>query len=249
MAENKQINDFKPLLARQCFTKAKPHFSEAGLTNTLDQLGILRPSMAATITKILKSRNYIDIKKGTITTTDLGIDVSDFLVESEFNFVDIQFTAHLEEDLDAVSKGEKTKLEVLQEFWKTLKEGIERGQKVKKKREVMAGFKCPKCDGYLLLKHSSFGKFYSCQNYKKDGGCDYKADVGEDGSPLEKKAKEKILVEHKCPKCKKQMVQRESKYGIFFGCQAYPKCDGMRNSEGDEVVKKKKSWKKKNDQN
>ena len=242
----KTINEFPPLLAKQCFTKSKPRFNDVSLCGILDKLTILRPSMAnGQINKTLETRNYITTEKGVITVTDLGIDVVDFLVESEFNFIDIDFTAKMEEDLDSISEGKKGRVEILNAFWESLKKGIEKGQEIKNKKQ-QTDFECPKCSAKLMLKSSRFGKFFSCSNYSnKEKKCEYKADVGEDGTPKEKEKKEVVLSEFKCPACKGIMVIRKSKYGEFSGCQKFPKCRGMRTSEGEEIKPKKKTYKKK----
>lgn len=243
--KQKIINDFSPLKAVQKFTKSPNRFSDTSICGQLDLLSILRPSMAnGQITDILKRRNYITIEKGAITVTDLGINVVDFLIESEFNFIDVEFTAHMEESLDEIAKGKKERVEVLTEFWESLKKGIEKGKQIREKNQ-QTNFDCPKCSAKLLLKNSKFGKFFSCSNYSnKENKCDYKADYGEDGKPKEKEKKEIVFSKFKCPICKEKMIIRKSRYGKFNGCSKFPVCDGLRDIEGEEIKPKKKTYKK-----
>lgn len=244
--ETKAINDFPALLAKQCFTKPPSRFTDTSICTKLDQLAILRPSMAGgQITGLLKSRNYIDIKKGSITVTDLGIKVVDFLVESNFNFIDPEFTANLEADLDEISNGNKDKLELLTDFWTSLKEGIEKAKQVKDKKQE-TDYKCPKCGANLVMKFSSFGAFFSCSNYSnKEKKCEYKANVGEYGEPIEKEKKKLEYAQFKCSKCNSKVVKRISKYGEFWACSSYPKCKAIFDDNGNLIVKKKKKWSKK----
>jgi len=249
MDKNKIINDFSPLLAKQCFTKNHSRFSDTSICGRLDDLEILRPSMAnGIITKILVARNYIDINKGYITVTKLGMDVSNFLVESEFNFIDFQFTANMELELDKISNGDSSKLELLESFWASLQEGIEKGKAIKDKKQETK-YTCPLCGSPVLLKHSIYGSFFSCSKYsKKEDGCKYKANVDEDGNLKEKEIVEKEYADFKCNQCGSKMIKRKSKYGEFMGCSKFPTCKATADLNGtfkDPKKKKFKSYKKK----
>lgn len=247
MAENKTINDFSPLVATQKFTKPPSRFNDVSLHGALDKLAILRPSMAnGQITKLLTARNYIKTTKGTITVTDMGIRVVDFLIESGFDFIDTKFTAKMEEELDSIANGEKTKTQLLKTFYDSLLHGLEKAKTLKSDNEKTE-YSCPLCKEPLLLKHSLYGKFFTCSARKsKTEGCQYKATVGDDGQPVEKKKVELIVAPFKCPKCKGDIVQRTSKYGSFWACGSFPKCKVICDDDGNEIIKKpKKKWYKK----
>ena len=249
MATAKQINDFSPLLAKQCFTKPSPRYSDTSIATALDKLGILRPSMAASIAPTLLNRNYITIKKGVIEVTDLGIRVVDFLVDSGFEFMNTHFTAALETDLDAIANGEKDKVQLLEKFWSSLKVGIEKGNQIKKDKQKTEHI-CPKCQGILLLKYSKFGKFLSCENYKKDGGCQYKAKIDEQGNPIEAMAKPELQESDKaCHSCGEKFVIRTSKKGnLYLSCRNWNKnksCAGFYDMAGKKMTFTKKKYYKK----
>ena len=217
-------------------TKPPSRFSEASFIKELEKMGIGRPSTYATIPKTLKARNYISVGKGkSITTTDLGIRVSDFLIKADFCFIDLKFTSSMEDKLDGISNGKTAKLDVLDQFWTRLKKDIDKANGLKKQINL-TDYDCPKCKAKLSQKHSKFGKFYGCSAYPK---CKYTAKIGEDGKPVEKEKKEIVYSEHKCPKCKSKLIERKSKYGKFYGCSTYPKCKGMRDAEGDPIKSKK----------
>lgn len=227
-------------------TQPPSRYTESSFIKKMKDLGIGRPSTYNSIITTLKQRGYIEESKKSLCATDMGIAVSDFLIASNFCFIDLMFTANMEGDLDEIASGVKDKLAILKTFWKRLKEDIDNAKNVKNDKQH-TGLKCPKCNGELLEKFSKFGKFFACERYNdKNNKCSYTASVGDDGKPVEKKAKEIIYSEYECPVCKSKMVEREGKYGKFYGCSKYgsTKCNGMRDSEGNTVEYKKKQYKK-----
>ena len=178
----------------------------------------------------------------------------DFLIAANVCFVDIKFTSDMEELLDQIQEKTIDKLKVLQDFWDRLKCDIENGKKIKQDQQV-TDFKCPKCGGCLLLKHSKFGPFFICSHMnrltkkQKDEGmkpeCDYIANVGETGEPIEKTAKKVVYLDFRCSKCKSKMVERNSKYGVFAGCSSFPACRMIADLEGNFKEPSKKKGRKK----
>ena len=247
----KKINTHPGLLAEQKFTTPLPRYGTATLASLLEKKQLVRPSTFASSLKTLKDRGYMVSEKKSYKPTDLGIRVVDFLVEANMCFVSGEFTARMEEYLDEVADGKKNRVEVLSEFWNTLKSDIENGNRVRDARHV-TDYKCPKCGANLLLKHSQYGSFFSCANYKKkskkdkkDSGCDYKANVGKDGEPVEKVVKEKIYADFDCHKCGSRMIKRQSRFGEFVGCEKYPSCQETADLDGNfKDSSKKKKWKK-----
>lgn len=229
----------------QKWTSPPPRYSDASLQKQCDLAQIARPATFASFLKTLEGRGYIKRVKKSFEATDLGIRVVDFLMAAHMCFVDLEFTADMERLLDEVAGGEKAKLEVLTKFWDTLKENIEYGKSIKDEHSKTT-HKCPKCDGFLKLKHSNFGAFYSCENYKKKDGCTYVAKVGENGEPIEKVVKEKEYASFVCNLCGEQMIKRSSKFGEFYGCSKYPSCRVTAALDGTfkDSTKKKPSFKK-----
>ena len=232
------------LKKEQKFTTPPPRYSEGSITKTCEKLQIGRPSTYAQCIQTLIDRRYVQLNKKSLHATDLGIGVIDFLKTSDFCFVDIDFTAQMEGMLDDIANGDKDKTEVLTEFWSRLKADIENGNKVRLEQQK-TDHKCPKCDGTLLKKHSTYGPFYACENYKAkdDDACKYIAQVGDEGQPIEKVRKEKEYADFPCKNCSNKMVKRKSQYGEFYGCEKYPKCKTIANMDG-EFVEKKKTYKK-----
>jgi len=227
-------------------TKPPSRFTEASTIKQMEKLGIGRPATYAATIDTLKNRKYIETKKKSIEVTDLGVRVMEFLVAAGFCFVDLCFTAHMEEELDKVASSDRDKLCVLTEFYDRIKQDLKNAKKVKEDHNK-TDFPCPDCkkkgnDAHLVKRFSKFGPFLSCSNYPE---CKFSANIGEDGKPVVKEKKKIVYTDKKCPKCKGKMVLRESKYGKFMGCAAYPKCTGMRDEAGEEIKKSKKKYKKK----
>lgn len=238
--------DYSGLLAEQKFTSPPPRFGTPSLLKKLEDLQIARPATVGSFIELLKKRNYFEEKNKIFHPTELGMRVVDFLVSADMCFIDVEFTKHMEDLLDGIASGSTSKTQVLEEFWARLKQGIEKGKEVRQKASE-TDHKCPKCEtGNLLLKHSRFGRFYSCSNYSNKEGkkCEYKADVGEAGEPVEKASNTPAVeAEFKCSKCGKSVYRRKSQYGEFWGCSGYPSCKTIFDDNGD-VISTKKSSKK-----
>ncbi len=236
----------------QKFTQPPNRYTEASLTKELEKRGIGRPSTYASIPNTLFAREYIEKKKNTIYTTDMGIRVSDFLIEANFCFIDLEFSKNLEHDLDCIARGDCEKLNILSCFWDRLKSDLENAKKIREEKSK-TDYKCKKCsDGYLELKHSRWGPFYTCTNRtNKEIKCDYKCDVGKNGIPKEKEKKEVEINESTfdCSNCgEKLLIRLNKRGGEYLGCRNFGKstgCKGFFNSESGEKIVFKKKWKKK----
>lgn len=195
------------------FTQAPPHFTEASLVKTLEELGIGRPSTyAPTITTIL-ARRYVSKDGKNLFTTELGEAVNDMMVEAFPSIVDQNFTANMELLLDNVEEGTVKWKTIIRNFYPDLDEAVIEAEKmlgsVKIEDEVSDEL-CDNCGRNLVIKYGPHGKFLACP-----------------GFPECKNTKpflEKIGVE--CPVCGKDIVVRRSKKGRrFYGCEAGTECD------------------------
>ena len=168
---------------KQHFTLPPPRYTEASLVKKLEELGIGRPSTYASIIKVLQDRDYVILDKKRFIPHDRGRVVSIFL-ENFFNkYVEYDFTADLENQLDEISDGKLDWKDVIQKFWETFK--VLCDQTIgKANREIIdvidnalgphffppdgedKNRKCPTCDnGRLGLKVGKFGGFVGCSNY------------------------------------------------------------------------------------
>lgn len=240
--------DVLDVKTEQKFTEPPPRYNERSLIKKLEQEGIGRPSTYSSIPKTLEARKYIDNGKN-ITVTDLGLKVNDFMCKVGFCFVEVKFTAEMEQKLDDIAMGKADCTAVLTEFWDRLKKDISKSKEFKKDKNITE-FDCPECakhkkESKLCLRDSRFGKFFSCELYPE---CKYKASYGEDGKPFEKEPKVVKTSAFPCPSCGEMMVVRTGKKSgkEFLGCPKWPKCKGkICDLDGNPIEFKSKKWGKK----
>ena len=192
----------------QHFTQPPPRYSEASLVKKLEELGIGRPSTYASIMQVLQDRNYVRLDKRRFEPEDRGRIVTAFLQKFFTRYVDYDFTARLEEELDAIAAGSLAWKEALRLFWSDFIKTVE-GTKGLTITEVIDHLNhdlgahlfpphadgsdprlCPACHkGELSLKLGKFGAFVGCSNYP---GCRYtrplvtpdNAEGGDEGAAL-----------------------------------------------------------------
>jgi len=119
--EEGDVIDLDVLRPEQHFTEPPPRFTEASLVKTLEEYGIGRPSTYASIIATLKNREYVEIDSKRFFPTDIGRIVNGFLTDHFSQYVDYDFTAKLEDDLDEVSLGNRDWVPLLDNFWKPFK--------------------------------------------------------------------------------------------------------------------------------
>ena len=156
------------IIPEQHFTEPPPRYSEASLVKSLEDHGIGRPSTYASIISTLQSREYVEMDKKRFIPTDVGRIVNKFLTEHFTQYVDYDFTAHLEDDLDAISRGEMDWKKTMQAFWKPFKNLVDDKDKSVDRKDVtheQLDEKCPKCGGNLAIRLGRRGRFVGCNNY------------------------------------------------------------------------------------
>ncbi len=124
LTEGEQI-DLLGIRNEQHFTEPPPRFTEASLVKTLEEYGIGRPSTYASIISTLVNRNYVELENRRFTPTDIGRIVNNFLTEYFAKYVDYEFTADLEDELDSISRGEHDWVPLLKKFWSPFKETVD----------------------------------------------------------------------------------------------------------------------------
>lgn len=208
--------------AIQHFTEPPPRYGEASLVKALEEHGIGRPSTYATIISTLQNREYVTLTSKRFYPTDVGRVVNKFLTEHFTKYVDYDFTANLEDDLDAVARGEKEWIPLMHAFWKPFAQLIgEKDKSVERKSVTQEAIdeKCPECGKPLSIRLGRNGRFIGCTNYPD---CSYTRDLHADGD-TQAQAKEVIEGRH-CPKCKSELLIKNGRYGKFIGCKGHPKC-------------------------
>ena len=205
-----KIQEYNP---QQHFTSPPPRYTEASLVKTLEELGIGRPSTySPTITTIL-NREYVEKDGASLVPTELGIIVTKILDENFQKFMEVDFTADMESQLDQIEEGNAEWKNVVEEFYSPLAEAIrvaiEKIEKVNMDEETDEI--CELCGSNMVIKYGRFGKFMACKNYPE---C-------KNTKPIVSK------IGVKCPKCKEgDIIMRKSKKKkVFYGCSNYPDCD------------------------
>ena len=197
----------------QHFTQPPARFTEASLVKTLEELGIGRPSTyAPTITTIL-NREYVEKQGTSLHPTELGIIVTEILENNFHKFIDVDFTANMESELDEIEEGHLEWKEVVAKSYEPLREAIEIAKETVEKinMDEETDEICENCGQNMVIKHGRFGKFMACKNYPE---C-------KTTRPIVNK------VGVTCPKCHEgDIILRKSKKGkAFYGCSNYPECD------------------------
>jgi DNA topoisomerase-1 len=129
--------ELSSLSAEQHFTKPPPRYSEASLVKALEEFGIGRPSTYASIISTLQDRDYVDMDRRRFIPTDVGRIVSAFLTDHFTRYVDYGFTAALEDELDAISRGEEEWHEILEKFWAPFRDLVEEKDKTVRKSDAV----------------------------------------------------------------------------------------------------------------
>ncbi len=220
LSEGERI-PLKGLRSEQHFTEPPPRFTEASLVKALEEHGIGRPSTYATIISTLQDREYVVMEKKRFHPTDVGRVVNRFLTNYFTKYVDYDFTARLEDELDAVSRGEEDWVPLLRQFWSPFKERISHTEENVQRRDVTHEAMeeaCPQCGKPLSIRLGRHGRFVGCTNYPE---CDYTRDLNENGKQSETP---ETVEGRKCPECQSELVIKRGKYGKFIGCSNYPKC-------------------------
>ena len=209
------------VLPEQHFTQPPPRYSEALLVKTLEELGIGRPSTYASIISTIQDRGYVRLEQRRFYPEDVGIVVTDKLIEHFPEVVDVNFTAHLEEELDEIAEGQIGWTQVLHEFNGPFERALEKAEHAFERFEEELDEPCPLCPtegrepGRLQVKLGRYGKFIGCTNYPE---CRYLRNM--DGS----ERAEPELLDEACPECGRQLQSRVGKFGPFVGCSGYPEC-------------------------
>lgn len=214
------------LAPTQHFTEPPPRYNEASLVKTLEKEGIGRPSTYATIITKIQDRGYVELKERRFYATEIGMKVTDLLVEHFPHIMDIGFTRHMEEELDQIETRKYERNQVLNDFYEPFSQDL----KVAETKMMADAEKCPECGAPLVERFSRFGKFFGCSRHPE---CKYikKRGGGEKREPPKE-------TEHKCPNCGRPMLERMGRRGTFLGCSGYPECKTTMSigAEGKPVV-------------
>ena len=200
------------LFPEQHFTQPPPRFSEGTLIKTLEQWGIGRPSTYAPILSTIQGREYVTKVSGSLKPTELGSVVTDILIKYFPDIVDIEFSAHMEDELDKIANENLDWVHVVRDFYTPFAKDLEKAAQLMEKvklAEEMTEDVCPQCGKPMVVKSGRFGKFLACSGYPE---CKHTPSF-------------QIKTGVKCPECGSEIVKKISKKKrTFYGCSNYPNC-------------------------
>lgn len=205
------------ILPEQHFTQPPPRYTEASLVQTLEELGIGRPSTYAPTVKVIEQeRGYVTKDGKRLVPTEIGTTVTDLLVHYFPNVMDYSFTARMEDRLDEIADGETKWVPMIDDFYRPFAERLEQATQdmPELKQAEQIGRACPACeDGQLIVKHGRFGKFIGCSNHPE---CTHTETYVE-------------LVGISCPTCGQTnggeiSILKTKRGKVFYGCTRYPDC-------------------------
>ena len=216
---------------RQHFTQPPPRYTQATLIKELDENGIGRPSTYATIISNILDREYVVLdERRSLAATDLGFLVTDLLVDSFPDILNVEFTAGMEDELDRIEQGKEKWTKAMKRFYtpfaRDLKKAAAEMRDVKR-QEVPTDIPCDKCGTMMVVKWGRNGEFLACPRYPECKNT--KNFIRDDKGEI--RAAEEAEVNENCEVCGRPMQLRWGKYGRFLGCSGYPECTNIRPLE------------------
>ena len=227
--EELKLRALKP---EQHFTEPPPRYNEATLVKKLESDGVGRPSTYASILSTIQEREYVTKEGGKFKPTELGMVVTDLLLESFNDIFDVRYTARMEQELDEIEDGKLDWREAMGEFYERFMKDLGNAEEHMtniKRMEKPTDLTCDKCGKPLVIKWGKHGSFVACTGYPD---CTYTrelpvdlpdidtADLGEQGD------------EEYCQNCGRPMVLKKGRFGTFFACTGYPDCKTTKQIGG-----------------
>lgn len=214
--EKAQRIDLIDLNKTQHFTKPPARYSESTLIKELESLGIGRPSTYAGIVGTIQERKYVNSDDRRLRPTELGIKVNEILVKSFPQILNVNFTARMETELDAIAQGQIEYVNVLNDFYGPFSVAL------KEVEENVEKIICDQCGSEMVLKIGRFGRFLACSNYPECKNIKSLKELQQDVP------QEPEYTGESCEKCGARTVFRNGKFGRFIGCERYPDCDFIK---------------------
>ena len=214
--------------SKQHFTQPPPRYNEALLIKELEEKGIGRPSTYAAIISTIQDRKYVEKVEGRFIPTETGRTVNDFLMKGFPEIVNVDFTSHLEEELDEVEEGNKPWVETVRGFYDPFTRDMARAKTIPGPKDTVeppTDIPCEKCGRMMEIKWGRNGKFLACPAYKDKPPCKNTQNFEklEDGT-IKIIPKVDLTTDEKCEKCSSPMVVKTGRFGKFIACSAYPEC-------------------------
>jgi DNA topoisomerase I len=231
----------RELKPEQHFTEPPPRYNEASLVKELEERGIGRPSTYSAILSTIQERQYVQKVGGKFSPTEIGLVVTDLLVENFRDIFDVQYTARLEEELDEIEEGKETWTDALAGFYKRFAKDLKYAEKHMenvKRMEKPTDEKCERCGSPLVIKWGKHGSFYACSSYDKENpeSCNFTKENPINLPDLDSADVQETTQEEYCENCGRVMVLKRGRFGQFMACTGYPDCKTTRRLDQGKKV-------------
>jgi DNA topoisomerase-1 len=225
---------FRAIKPEQHFTEPPPRYNEATLVKKLESDGVGRPSTYASILSTIQEREYVRKEGGRFYPTELGMVVTDLLLESFDDIFDVKYTARMEEELDEIEDGKRDWREAMAEFYGKFQKDLKHAEKHMtdiKRMEKPTDLTCEKCGKPLVIKWGKHGSFIACTGYPD---CTYTRELTVDLPDVDKVDLSEQGDEEYCENCGRPMVLKKGRFGTFFACTGYPDCKTTKQIGGQQ---------------
>ena len=201
----------------QHFTTPPGRYTEATLVRAMEEKGVGRPSTYASIISTIQDRGYVEKKEKRLWPTPLGEVVTGLMMDRFQDIINVEFTAHMEQQLDQVEEGKVPWKQVLADFYEGFHKDMEEAEEALKDTRLKVPDEesdeiCEVCGRRMVIKNGRFGRFLACPGFPECKNT-------------------KPIVEHmpgRCPKCGAGMLKRKSKRGfVYYSCEKGAECGFM----------------------
>jgi DNA topoisomerase-1 len=225
---------FRGIKPEQHFTEPPPRYNEATLVKKLESDGVGRPSTYASILSTIQEREYVKKEGGRFTPTELGMVVTDLLLESFDDIFDVKYTARMEQELDEIEDGKVDWRAAMAEFYEKFDHDLKHAEEHMtdiKRMEKPIDEMCPKCNKQLVIKWGKHGSFIACTGYPD---CTYTRELTVDLPDIDKADLSEQGDEEYCENCGRPMVLKKGRFGTFLACTGYPDCKTTKQIGGTQ---------------
>jgi DNA topoisomerase-1 len=222
-----EVLRFKEIRPEQHFTEPPPRYTEATLVKKLEADGVGRPSTYASILSTIQEREYVKKEGGKFNPTELGMVVTDLLLESFNDLFEVGYTARMEEELDEIEEGKLEWRVAMAEFYDRFEKDLAhaaRNMTDIKRMEKPTDFVCEKCGKPMVIKWGKHGSFIACTGYPE---CTNTREL-----PVENVSEQDE--EEYCENCGRPMVLKKGRFGQFYACSGYPDCKTTKQIGGTQ---------------
>ncbi|HSU29726.1 MAG TPA: type I DNA topoisomerase [Bryobacteraceae bacterium] len=225
---------FKAIKPEQHFTEPPPRYNEATLVKKLESDGVGRPSTYASILSTIQEREYVTKEGGKFTPTELGIVVTDLLLENFNHLFDVKYTARMEEELDEIEDGRVEWRAAMADFYNRFQKDLEHAERHMtdiKRMEKPTDFLCEKCGKPMVIKWGKHGSFVACTGYPE---CTNTRELAVESSDGDKGDLNEQDEQEYCENCGRTMVLKKGRFGQFYACSGYPDCKTTKQLGGEQ---------------